>query len=114
MVAAVTNIQSQEEGGSLSEADASATTDASLEAQWLVERLSGVQDILIGHKQRGITLSCVCLVQGWRNLELAGAGAKMEVGSNSEKVELRDDTELETNLEPHIDMRENTVCPLLI
>ena len=42
MVAAVTNIQSQEEGGSLSEADASATTDASLEAQWLVERLSGV------------------------------------------------------------------------
>ena len=38
----------------------------------------------------------------------------MEVGSNSEKVKLIDDTELKTNLEPHIDMRENTVCPLLI
>ena len=59
-----TNLQIRGEGRPLSEVEACAMTDASLEAQWLAERLGGVEVLVRILWRRGINLSYYHLDQG--------------------------------------------------
>ena len=74
--ATATNRQSRGTGRPLSEAATGATTDASPEARWLTEGLSGGEGLISGWGIRGTTLSYACPGWGrWRTLSVAKAEA---------------------------------------
>ena len=81
------NIQSRGEGRPLSEGATGATADASPEAGWSLERLSGRKVLVSVRVRHSLTFYFARPGRGWRStLLVAKAETKREIGANSEEV----------------------------
>ena len=109
------NRKSWRERRPLSEAEAGATTDASPEARWSAERLSGGEVFIRSQGQCGLTLSYAHPGRGgWRTLSVAKAETKREIAANKKEVKQIEDKGYKTNLTPTVDTRKNIIRPLCL